>query len=183
MKDEVAKYVNKGVERSKVAYVGSLAYEQMFLLKQGARNKRQTLIAKFYSKENENENEHLIICALPHLYEHGLLPKKQHWKVQMEICEQLKLSNAQVLLSLHPKSKIKKLRLNSFWVQVVEKELQSVLPAASIFIAGNSSTTIEWAIEMGIPAFALNWYRMHYERNKKNPAFRLLMKERHYPKS
>ena len=93
-----------------------------------------------------------IVCAVPHSAEHQLRSWEQHAEDTKALFQVLSRCQANVLLSLHPKSN------SSFYRQFgdlsdlhfVDEPLREILSVADIFVAGYSST-VRWSATLGIP--------------------------------
>ncbi len=106
----------------------------------------------------------LIVCAVPQYGEHGMAPWKRHWEATEELFAALSASGADVLLSLHPKSKQSNYEQYATRnrLRILVEPLSSALPAASLLVATFSST-VRWAIGLGIPAFVIDVVATNYE--------------------
>ncbi|SEH53775.1 hypothetical protein [Magnetospirillum fulvum] len=93
-----------------------------------------------------------IVCAVPHLAEHGLCPWDVHMANTRATFAALSDNRAELLLSLHPKSKYETYRAEAAAVgaHILEEPLFEVLPLAEMFVASYSST-VRWAATLGIP--------------------------------
>ena len=97
--------------------------------------------------------ERLLLCAVPQLGEHGLLPWPRHWEeVERLLRAFAGLEGVQTVLSLHPKSDPTEYlpRAARFGAQLASERVYELLPACDLFVATFSSTVIQ-AAALGKP--------------------------------
>jgi hypothetical protein len=105
----------------------------------------------------------IVLCAVPQHGEHRMASWERHWQLTEELFAALAVSGAAVLLSLHPKSR------RADYVPVaarhglalLDERLSEVLPAADLLVATFSST-VRWAIGLGIPAVVVDALRTEF---------------------
>jgi len=99
----------------------------------------------------------IVICAVPQHAEHGMMTWQQHWLATDELFAALAGSGMAVLLSLHPKSDRRNYaeRAASYRLPIVDERMIEILPAADLLVA-TFSTTVRWAVGLGIPAFVVD---------------------------
>lgn len=115
------------------------------------------LRAKLQARYSLDPQAPTVLCAVPQYGEHRMATWERHWQLTEELFSTLTGSGATVLLSLHPKS------LQSDYTHVatrhgltiIDERLNEVLPAVDLLVAGFSST-VRWAIGLGIPAFIVD---------------------------
>jgi hypothetical protein len=107
----------------------------------------------------------LLICAVPHAGEHGLVAWDRHLSLTRELFRALAASGADVLLSLHPRSRADTYRdfAAESGCAILKKRLSAALPAADLFVASYSST-VRWALLMGIPTIMADFLQFRYEQ-------------------
>lgn len=107
----------------------------------------------------------LIVCAVPHSAEHGLVDWDSHLAQTRELFFALSASEADVLLSLHPRSRVETYQglAAAAGCTILKARLSTALPAADIFVASYSST-VRWALAMGIPAIMADFPQFGYEQ-------------------
>src|SRR5262249_35532508 len=73
-------------------------------------------------------------------------------------------STAAVLLSLHPKSDPAAYRFleAEFGARLLDQSLREVLPAADVFV-GTYSSTVRWAVLLGVPTVVVDFYGFDYD--------------------
>jgi hypothetical protein len=109
------------------------------------------------------EGKRLVICAVPHAAEHGLVGWDRHLALTRELFQALAASKADVLLSLHPRSGAENYRALAAEYGLPSERLSGALPAADIFVASYSST-VRWALLMGIPTIMADPLRLRYQQ-------------------
>ena len=107
----------------------------------------------------------LVICAVPHAAEHGLISWDRHLALTRELFRALAASKADVLLSLHPRSSAETYRgiASDYGLRILTERLSKVLPAADVFVASYSST-VRWALLMGIPTIMADFLGFRYRQ-------------------
>jgi hypothetical protein len=105
----------------------------------------------------------LVICAVPHAGEHALVGWDRHMEVSGQLFKALAASGGNVLLSLHPRSKAETYReaAAATGCRILAERLSAALPAADLFVASYSST-VRWALLMGIPTIMADLLRFEY---------------------
>ena len=105
----------------------------------------------------------LIICAVPPLAEAGILDWPRHWQEIRFLVSSLAQTGANVLLSLHPKSDARQYRFleQEFRGHLLREPLRESLPAADLFVT-YSSSTVRWAVMLGIPTVLVDFYGLNY---------------------
>lgn len=108
----------------------------------------------------------LIVCAVPHLAEHDLLPWPEHWR-EMEFLfdtfAQLQ-PDVNTVLSLHPKSEYEKYlpRAEKFNLIIAQNiSYDQLIPVCDIFVATHSST-VTLAIAAHKPTVIVDFYELDY---------------------
>jgi hypothetical protein len=105
----------------------------------------------------------VAVCAVPQYGEHHMASWERHWQLTDELFSALAASGAAVLLSLHPKSRRSDYApvAARHGLALLDERLSEVLPAADLLVATFSST-VRWAIGLGIPAFVVDAVRTDY---------------------
>lgn len=106
----------------------------------------------------------LLMCAVPQHAEHGMVSWTVHREAIGNLFAALAASGAAVLLSLHPKSdRASYSELASHHgLRILDERLSSALAAADLFVAAFSST-VRWAIGLGIPAIVIDDLESGYQ--------------------
>lgn len=104
-----------------------------------------------------------IICAVPQLAEHGLCPWDVHIANTRAMFTALSDRRAELLLSLHPKSKYEtyQAQASAVGAHILTEPLIEVLPLAEMFVASYSST-VRWAATLGIPTLIADFTGIDY---------------------
>lgn len=150
--------VENGCDPAKIIVVGHSSHDALFLKKEKKSSIRTCLKNKYkLSKDN------LIILSLPQLGEHNILGWNEHWKEIHFLCDIFSKSQADTLISLHPKMDIKEYSFitEKYNIPILGEALQDVLPAADIF-AATFSSTVEWAVLCNIPTIVFDFYSLGY---------------------
>lgn len=117
----------------------------------GLQDSRQKIKHELNSHNGFDVSKPILVCAVPHYAEHGQLDWEEHWKVTKDLLAAVKNSGANVVISLHPKSKPENYKglCEEYGVYLIDKPLREVMPVADIFVSGYSST-VRWATMIGI---------------------------------
>jgi hypothetical protein len=107
--------------------------------------------------------ESLIIVALPQFWEHGMMDKATHFAFVDRFFSVLAECKANVVISLHPKmNRMDYLsRIRAAGLRIADRPLIEILAAADLFIAGAYSTTMRWAMAIGIPSMNLDLWELN----------------------
>lgn len=152
--------ISLGVPEGKITVSGHISHDDLY-----SRNEnRSGLSLELLQKYHFNEDKKLIICAVPHLAEHGMISWSKHWKDVEILVGTLVKTGHNTLLSLHPKSDINKYEYleEKFNCRIAKEKLDEIIVASWLFVAGYSST-IRWAVLCGIPAMVVDFNAMGYD--------------------
>ena len=154
------RFIKNGVPPEKIKVTGHSEHDNLLKVFLNKKEKRSKLINKY-----DLENLPILIISLPQLWEHNLLSESEHFILQEKLCSDSVMLNCNVLLSLHPKMlKNNYLYLEEkYKVTIIEERLNEVLPIADLYIVGQGSTTIPWAILCEVPLVILDWYGLNYK--------------------
>lgn len=124
------------------------------------REARRTELLQRYALSADRR---LILCAVPQLGEHNILPWDQHWRETRFLVETLSGTGAHVLLSLHPKARREEYLFleQEYGCVVLQEPLRDVLPAADLFVATFSSTVL-WSVLCELPAVVVDFWGFGY---------------------
>lgn len=148
-----AKQIALGVPASKLEITGQSSLDLLFASREDSVAIRRTLLAELSLPEERN----VIICAVPQYLEHGMLEAHEHWHLTEQMLASLARTGANVLLSLHPRSRRDDYLYlaEHFGAVIVARPLIEILPAAHLFVATHSST-VRWAVLLRIPVIILD---------------------------
>lgn len=120
-------------------------------------NDRAGLATSLRQRYGLSPDAPILMCAVPQHAEHGMASNEAHRANSDRLFAALAASGAGVLLSLHPKSdRAAYAALASrHGLRILDERLSSVLAVAQIFVAAFSST-VRWAIGLGIPAVVID---------------------------
>jgi hypothetical protein len=156
---DLQRYIKGGMDPSKLAVVGQPSLDTLF---DSAREKDK-LTEKLNLGYGFDSQKKLLICAVPQLAEHHVFDWETHWKEMDFLVNSLAGTGLNVLLSLHPKSQPEAyLKFEEKPnVRVAFEPLSTILPAGDIFVATFSST-VRWAVLLGIPTLVVDFYGFDY---------------------
>lgn len=158
--DEAAMYAEAKVDPGKLLYYGSHEFDVLF----DRWFRRTELRLKTIDAERLDPGKSILIVALPRLWEQNLTSKEVHWQSINKILEVLSRQDCNVMVSLHPhcdRSQYDWIE-DKYPVKICESPLKDVLPVADVYVAAYSST-IRWAVALGIPVINLDFWGLRYE--------------------
>lgn len=144
-----------GVPRHNILVTGNQIHD-VLALSEEERQSRRALLCRHYGCRRER----LLVVALPHLAEHGLLNWQEHWaEMEYIVATLVATANADVLISLHPRCDRASYEpmANRLGVRILDEALKYALPVADLFACQWSGTTT-WAVSLGIPTMVFDWY-------------------------
>jgi hypothetical protein len=152
-------YQQMGVPKEKIVVTGQPSLDSLY---QVATN-GQGLVSKLSETYCLDFGRKRILCAVPQLAEHGFLSWEQHWQEITFLVSSITQTGAHILLSLHPKSDPERYLFleKQYGVHILREPLRMVLPTAHLFVATFSST-VRWAVLLGIPSVVVDFYGMNY---------------------
>ena len=100
----------------------------------------------------------ILLFALPQYAEHGAMKLVDALTVIRPIFQALTSFDGRVIISLHPRMNLQDYRgiIDEFKFEWTLGGVDEWLKSASMFVATNSSSTIYWALMLGIPTIVLN---------------------------
>lgn len=142
-----------GVPAHKLAVTGQCAMDDLHALAM----RRDELKHELSTRYGLRSGQPLIVLAVPHHAEHGLMAAVQHDALTTGLFGDLSATGAALLLSLHPRSRPEDYRQAAELAGAVisDQPLLEILPAADLFVATHSST-VRWAILLGTPTMVLD---------------------------
>jgi hypothetical protein len=148
-----AKQIALGVPASKLVVTGQSSLDSLYSSRNTSAGIRWDLLAE-YSLPKDRD---VIVCAVPQYLEHGMLEAREHWRLTEQMLASLVRTGANVLLSLHPRSRRDDYLplAERFGAVIVAHPLIEILPAAHLFVATHSST-VRWAVLLRIPVIVLD---------------------------
>ncbi|WP_135081521.1 hypothetical protein [Terasakiella sp. SH-1] len=159
--------IKQGLDRNKALVIGDAAFDALFHAKSICKEQ----IAAFNDKFVLSQGKKLIVFAIPNYAEHNILHWDEHLEKLREFSTVLSHFECNVICSLHPKSDIETYRFleSDFGFHIETSPLATILPCADVFLCGNSST-IEWAIILGLPIINLDYIYMNDENYEECPS-------------
>ncbi len=145
-----------GMQEEKMIVTGKPSFDRVFLAQSPDR------IAAHRQILGLSDHSRVVLCAVPQLGEHHILPWAEHWKETEELFRSLaQLPDAVVLLSLHPKSDIAAYAplARRFSLTIASQRIFELLPLCTAFVASHSSTIL-LALTLGKPVVLLDYYKM-----------------------
>lgn len=150
-------FIDLGVPARKLIDVGDPSLD---LLHAVYRN-RDAVRTQFLETHALGHRSKLVIVSIPNDAEHGVCDMASHLERMRGYFDVLGKSGANVLASLHPKSRRDDYKplADEFGVTLMNERLANALPAADLFVCGTSSTVF-WARLCAIPTVNLDYWKV-----------------------
>jgi hypothetical protein len=154
------RFILNGVDPEKIRVTGHPEHDSLYSIWQQKKSKKKELSEEY----NLRPNTPLLIVALPQTLEHNILPKREHWQLQDHLCAAATQTNWNVLLSLHPKMEQNRYAYleKRYSVKIAEERLRKILPLADLYLVGQGSSTVLWAVLCELPIVIADWYGPNY---------------------
>jgi hypothetical protein len=131
----------------------------------------------------------IVILAVPSMWEHNMVTHDEQFELLEQVLGVLRSYDGPVLLSLHPRSRARDYEALSerYRMPILTAPLMDVLPAADVFVANAYSSTIRWAIALGLPTVNLDFWDLNestYDDYPEYPVVRTIAEfERWYARA
>lgn len=147
------KQLQLGVPAEKMLVTGQCAMDKLYTLAKRKSELKCELIVQYGLKTDQP----LIVLAVPQHLEHGLMGVADHDEMTNGLFSDLRGIGAEVLLSLHPRSRAEDYQLmaDRAGAAIAIQPLLEILPAADLFVATHSST-VRWAALLKTPTIVLD---------------------------
>lgn len=147
------KQLQLGVPAEKMVVTGQCAMDELYTLAKKKSELKRELTVR-YGLQSDRP---LIVLAVPQHAEHGLMGLADHEDMTDSLFSDLRGIGAEVLLSLHPRSRSEDYQLmaDRAGAAIAIQPLLEILPAADLFVATHSST-VRWAILLKTPTIVLD---------------------------
>ena len=150
-------FVEQGVPEEKLVVTGKPSVDQTYEVMQHAS---QHIIRE---ELGITEAGQVLLCAVPQLAEHGVMPWPQHWQeIEFLLSTFACLESVSVVLSLHPKSSPLDYQqlADRYGATLAKRRIYELLPACDVFVATSSSTVMQ-AIGIGKPTVMVDFYGLN----------------------
>ncbi len=147
------KQISLGVAEDKLVVTGQSSLDFLHHASRRTAEIRQELNRQYRLRPDRP----VVVCAVPQHMEHGLLGARGHWGLIEQLFASLAATGANVVLSLHPRSKRGDYEqaAAAHGAVIAEQSLIETIAAADLFVAAMSST-VRWAILLRIPVIVLD---------------------------
>jgi len=147
------KQISLGVKAQKLYVTGQSSIDLLHNLSNSQSEVRIAILEKYSLRKSCP----IIICAVPQYLEHGLLIEKEHWALIDQLLGSLASTGANLLLSLHPRSRLQDYRecATAYGAIIADQPLIEILAAADLFVSALSST-VRWSILLRTPTIVLD---------------------------
>lgn len=142
----------------KIVITGLLTNENALKLLGDKEKIRKKVVEKY----RLDQKKKIVGVALPQLKEHGYASNDEHNKEMNFLCEKLKSTELEVLVSLHPRMNRKDYEslLVRHNLKLLEERIDDVLPSFDFLIATYSSV-VNRAIICSIPSLVIDFYGLN----------------------
>jgi hypothetical protein len=115
----------------------------------------------------------ILVFSVPQMWEHNMLTQAEQFAMVDEVLSVLRAHDGPVVLSLHPKSHPDVYRPSAarFGMPVLQKPLMDIIVAADVFVAGAYSSTIRWALALGLPTANLDFWDLNESTYANQPDY------------
>ena len=168
-------FIDQGIPSNKMVVTGKPTIDQIFHGTQGQVHQNVRDELDLPSKQP------VILCAVPHLGEHGFLPFSEHLQEMDTLISDLtSLPGASVVLSLHPKSDPGQYTpiAERHGALVASLRIYDLLPACDVFVAGFSSTIMN-AVGIYKPSVVVDFYGLNFKFYNDAPGV-IILKSRKF---
>jgi hypothetical protein len=124
-------------------------------------------------------SQRIILCSVPQMAEHGLIPWDEHWQETDFLFKTLsEIQGAVLVLSLHPQSNPHDYRqlAGKYGARLAERRIYELIPVCDVLVATYSSVVVQ-AIGCGKPAVVVDFYGLDYTYYDREPGV-LVVKQR-----
>lgn len=150
-------FIDLGVPERKLVDVGDPSLDLLHAVYRDRDAARSRLLTSHALPRRDK----LVIFSVPNDAEHGMCDMANHLERMRGYFEVLGKSGANVLASLHPKSRREDYQplADTFGLVLMNERLANALPAADLFVCSTSSTVF-WARLCGIPTINLDYWKV-----------------------
>lgn len=150
-------FIEQGTREDKMIVTGKPGLDEI------ARQLRESNPQEVRRRLNIAPDARIILCTVPQLAEHGLLPWDRHKKEMQFLFETLTAAGAHILLSLHPRSDKAwyKPLADAAGAQICDERVYALLPVCDVFVATYSSIVAQ-AIALHKPSIVIDFYQLEY---------------------
>ncbi len=161
-----ALYVANGIPAARVRITGRVLYDDLFRLAASKADLRRRLLDDLAMPADLP----IVLVSVPASAEHGLMDARTHYEKIEELLDHLASLNANIILSLHPRSDRQDYakRIRETKLRLLDKPLFQYMAAADVFVC-EASTTIDWAILCGVPTVDLQHSGIRIETWREFP--------------
>jgi hypothetical protein len=152
--------VSQGISPEKLVLTGKASSDFLFEQIENRELKKLQLCKEM----GLDSDKKILLCSLPQLAEHNMMDWEDHWReIEFLLDTFSKLSDVQILISLHPKCDPAsyKERLQQYnAVLGISYPIEELIPIADIFVAILTSSTVFMSIASSIPTVLINFYNL-----------------------
>ncbi|WP_440680398.1 hypothetical protein [Candidatus Pelagibacter sp. HIMB1636] len=132
-----------------------------------------------YTKYKLQFNKKLLIIGMTNWYEHNMTSKKEDLR-RNEIMIKYAINNNKnynILVSLHPKQKIRDYRnlIEKYNIKIIKEPLIKVIPTCNLFVTSFGSSVLQWTKFCKIKSIVLNFFE-DKNLNIKNSKYLIIKK-------
>lgn len=156
-------FCKQGVPRRKLFISGKPRYDSSAEMWKNQKTARSHICQEM----NIDVNKPILVCSVPQMGEHDLLPWPEHWdEIDFLFSSLGELQpDVNVLLSLHPKSDFSQYepRAKQYGLMIAQNHsYDQLIPVCDVFLATFSST-VTLAIACQKPTIVIDFYSLNYD--------------------
>jgi hypothetical protein len=154
--DDVETCQNAGIPRERLVPIGNPALQLQFDKWKERPALRRELGVPF--------QEPLLMATLAQFYEHHMLSRDEHFAYVEGLLAALSGHCCRVFLSLHPKMDPShyRQRIANAGLHLLDRPLSEVVSAADLFVGSAYTSTMRWALALGIPSVNFDYLAMNH---------------------
>jgi hypothetical protein len=182
-------YVKEGIPRQKMVVTGKPSNDQIVV--------QMNLLdpAELRAELGLHRTQQMILCSVPQLAEHKLLPWEDHWQeIEFLFASLSQVEGARTILSLHPQSDPDRYRelADQYGAVIANRRIYDLVPICDLLVATYSSVVVQ-AMGCGKPALVVDFYGLDFsyydnepgvvilkDRNALVPTIKRLVRDRFY---
>jgi aromatic ring-cleaving dioxygenase len=167
--EEAAVCARAGLPVERVAKIGNPVFEALVERVSQRSQIRQQLADRF----GIDPLKKIVILSVPSLWEHKMISREEQFAVLEQIVSVLKKHDGAVALSLHPRSRADDYRAlaDRLTIPLLDRPLMDVLVGADAFVASAYSSTMRWALALGLPAVNLDFWNLDESTYAAYPSY------------
>jgi len=166
--DEQAVCEHAGIPSERIAKIGAVPFDMIA----ESLTRRADIRRQLAAAHRIDPDRRILMLSVPTLWEHNMITRKEDQFVE-EILSTLRGYDGSILLSMHPRARAADYRAlaDRHGAAILEQPLIEVIVAADAFVASAYSSTIRWAIGLGLPTLNLDLWDLNESTYRAYPDY------------